>query len=262
MVFDQNGNVIKQFTGTAIQDPNCSAFMQDGSLFVANRLGGTAGGAGAVSKFDANDDYRFDFTTPGIASLMAVARDPNAMSSGIDDTLWVTSGGGDTGIYQFDQNGNLLTSILPADIDDGRPVVPQGIAFDSNGDFMVVSFLNEVIKFDDDGNYLMRFPTGPGTARSTAFQGCRTDVDTSQGCVPLGVDTANVSTGITETANTDIAKDNTVLPETEGTNNMTVSSTVSSSSGGGANDLLFLTFCFFVVIFRHLRVLKQHAWNA
>jgi len=170
MVFDESGNLVERFTGTALVDPNCAAFLGDGTLLVANRLGGTQGNAGAVSSFDSNNQFQFDFTTTGISSLMAVARDTNAMQSGLDDTVWVTSGGGGTGIYEFDQAGNLLTSLLPADIDDGRPIVPQGIAFDDQGNFVVVSHLNEVIKFDGEGNFLMRFPTGPGTARSTAFQ--------------------------------------------------------------------------------------------
>ena len=226
MVFSQAGTLLKRFTGSTLLDPNCSAFMDDGSLFVANRLGGTADNKGAVSKFDTNDNFLFDFSTPGIISVMAVARDPNAMPSGIDDTLWATSGGGDTGIYEFDQNGNLLTTLLPTDIDDGRPIVPQGIAFDGSGDFYVVSYQNEVIKFDSDGNYLMRFPTGSGTGRSTAFQGCRTDVDMSQTCVPLG---------------TDGASDVTNNPES------------TSSSGGGASNYVLLAFCFFIGLIRRAR---------
>lgn len=118
----------------------------------------------------------------------------------------------------------MLTTLLPADIDDGSPIVPQGIAFDDNGDFMVVSYMNEVIKFDGDGNYLTRFPTGSGTARSTAFQGCRTDVDISQGCVPLGVDIT--------------------------------SSDMKSRSGGGASNVFFLMFCFFAVMLRRTSKLK------
>jgi len=250
MVFSQNGDLQKQFTGLALQDPNCSAFMQDDSLFVANRLGGTMGRSGAVSKFDLNDDYLFDFTTSGIASLMALARDPNAMSSGIDDTLWATSGGGDTGIYEFDQNGNLLTTLLPTDIDDGSAIIPQGIAFDGNGDFIVVSYLNEVIKFDSDGNYLMRFPTGSGTARSTAFQGCRTDVDTSQGCVPLGVNTDDANTG---SNNNNQGSDNTSTPMSENIEIMTARTEITRSSGGGASGILFLTFSFFMAILRRAK---------
>jgi len=121
MVFDQSGNLQRRFTGTALNDPNCSAFMQDGSLFVANRVGGTFGTVGAVSVFDDSDSFQFDFTTDGISSLMAVARDPNDLPSDIDDTVWVTSGAGDNGIYEFDTSGNLLTTLLPADIDNAFP---------------------------------------------------------------------------------------------------------------------------------------------
>lgn len=186
MVFTQAGELQRRFSAPDLSDPNCSAFMADGSLFVSNRLGGSGGAVGSVSSFDAQENFLFDFTTTGIASLMAVARDPNVSAMNEDDTLWVTSGGGDTGIYEFDQSGNLLNTLLPADIDDGRSITPQGIAFDGNGDFYVVSFLNEVLKFDSDGNFITRFSTGDGTSRSTAFQGCRADVEDS--CVPLGVE--------------------------------------------------------------------------
>ncbi len=215
MVFDLEGNLQRRFSGTAFKDPNCSAFMQDGSFFVANRLGGSFGTTGAVSAFAANDDFLFDFTTDGIASVMAVARDTNNLSTDVDDTIWVTSGAVDSGIYEFDSNGNLLTSLLPAQIDDGRPIVPQGIAFDSEGSFYVVSYLNEVLKFDADGRFISRFPTGEGTARSTAFQGCQPSE--AGACVPFGTNVdGNAQT--TDTAGGD------------GTQGQT---TVSANGGGG-----------------------------
>jgi len=186
MVFDQQGSLQQRFTETNLQDPNCTAFMQDSSLFVANRLGGSSDSLGAVSRFDANDTFEFDFTTTGISSLMAIARDPNSDPAAFDDTIWVTSGGGDTGIYEFDPNGNLLTTRLPADIDGGTQLVPQGIAFSDDGHFFVISMLGEVLEFDGDGNFLSRFPTGSGTPRSTAFQGCESGTPDADLCVPLG----------------------------------------------------------------------------
>jgi DNA-binding beta-propeller fold protein YncE len=228
MVFNQAGELQRRFSGPDLSDPNCSAFMADGSLFVSNRLGGSGGVVGSVSSFDAQESFLFDFTTTGIASLMAVARDPNMSEMNEDDTLWVTSGGGDTGIYEFDQSGNLLNTLLPADIGDGRSITPQGIAFDSNGDFYVVSFLNEVLKFDSDGNFISRFPTGDGTSRSTAFQGCRADVEGS--CVPLGVEVSgeDADGGGTETEGTGDGTDADDAGEEEVTD---------SSSGGGALSL-------------------------
>ncbi|MFK7862086.1 MAG: hypothetical protein AB8B64_24985 [Granulosicoccus sp.] len=187
MVFDQTGTMQRRFTNDLLKDPNCTAFLADGSLLVANRLGGSTGSSGSVSKFDGGENFSFDFTAEGISSLMAVALDPNATSDRSDDTVWVTSGAGDNGIYEFDQSGNILTTMLPDDIDDGRPIVPQGIAFDDSGDFVVISNLNEVIKFDGDGNFLMRFPTGEGTARSTAYQSCQPDESGGNNCLPLGV---------------------------------------------------------------------------
>jgi len=233
MVFDESENLVERFTGTALVDPNCSAFLDDGTLLVANRLGGTHGGAGAVSSFDTNNRFQFDFTTTGISSLMAVARDTNAMQSGLDDTVWVTSGGGDTGIYEFDQAGNLLTSLLPADIDDGRPVVPQGIAFDDEGNFVVVSYLNEVIKFDGNGNFLMRYPTGPGTARSTAFQACESQPGANGECVALGSIVAALQT-------------NSDTDTSDSQGDVSMNEVAVSSGGGGAGGILFslLGLCF------------------
>lgn len=199
MVFNQSGALQRRFTNLSLEDPNCSAFLADGSLVVANRLGGSSGSIGAVSKFDNSENFSFDFTAAGISSLMAVARDSNATLSGTDDTLWVTSGGGNNGVYEFDQSGNILTTLLPADIDDGRSIVPQGIAFEDTGNFAVVSFLNEVVKFDGNGNFLMRFPTGAGTARSTAFQSCQPNENSSDECLPLGVVQSDLS-GTVESA--------------------------------------------------------------
>jgi len=226
MVFNQSGILQRRFSGPNLLDPNCSAFMQDGTLLVANRLGGSNGAVGAVASFDSQDNFLFDFTTSGIASLMAVARDPNTMPGGADDTLWATSGAGDTGIYEFDQSGNLLTTLLPEDIGDGSRIVPQGIAFDSAGDFYVVSFLNEVIKFDSNGNFITRFPTGDGTSRSTAFQGCEQVVDGV--CVPFG------STSVSAvSANNEGVVDTTAIgavPET------------GSGGGGGSIGLYSIIF--------------------
>jgi len=247
MVFDQAGNLQRRFTGLDLVDPNCSAFMPDGTLYVANRLGGTQGTFGAVSKFDNEESFLFDFTTSGIASLMAVARDPNLMASGIDDTLWATSGGGDTGIYEFDQNGNLLTTLLPNDIDDGRAIVPQGIAFDDAGDFVVVSFLNEVIKFDGDGNFLMRFPTGNGTARSTAFQACQPNSPDGE-CIAFGVDMtdSNSAAGDTEELTGGLNENaSAVIPASTG------------SSGGGAAGFSMLYLLLFIMLRQPVRQLRR-----
>lgn len=169
MVFDQDGELKRRFTQPGLIDPNCSAFMADGSLFVSNRLGGGMGIQGAVDKYDADDNYLFTFTTPGMVSVMAIARDPNRQGDE-DDTIWVTSGAGDRGIYEFDQEGNLLQSIFPDDLPDNT-ITPQGIAFDSEGNFTVASFLTNVIfQFDGDGNFLNSYPAGPGNTRSIAFQ--------------------------------------------------------------------------------------------
>jgi len=74
MVFDASENLVQRFSGEAFVDPNCAALLADGTLLVANRLGGTQGGVGAISSFNANNEFQFDFTTMGIASVMAVAR--------------------------------------------------------------------------------------------------------------------------------------------------------------------------------------------
>jgi outer membrane protein assembly factor BamB len=180
MVFDQQGNHLRTFTNPYLVDPNCSAFMADGTHFNSNRLGNTDsngvvdGIIGRVDKYDANDNFLFSFTTPGVFSLMAVARDPNGPGDE-DDTIWATSGGGDLGIYEFDQNGNLLTTILPDDLSDfngvlGSAIVPQGIAFDDEGNFTVASFSGGVYQFDGDGNHINSYDPGAGNSRSIAFE--------------------------------------------------------------------------------------------
>ncbi len=238
MVFDQSGVLQRRFTAPGLVDPNCSAFMADGSLMVANRLGGSHGGFGATNKFDNEERFLFDFTTPGITSQMAVARDPNTGNIDEDDTLWVTSGGGDTGIYEFDQNGNLLTTLLPADIDDGRRIIPQGIAFDGDGNFYVVSFLNEVLKFDSLGNFVQRFPTGDGTSRSMAFQGCQIGVD------GVCLSPSNISGVEAESA---LSTDSDLV-------------LASNNSGGGSSDLL-LFFLLSSCIVGRISVMKKPEHN-
>jgi len=180
MVFDQQGNFKRSFTRAGMVDPNCTAFFPDGSFYVSNRLGlvdgdGNADGIiGRVDKFDKNDNFVTSFTVQGMLSLMAVARDPNGPGPW-DDTVWATSGGGDRGIYEFDQDGNLLTTILPADLSDyngvsGAAIVPQGIAFDDNGNFTVASFSGGIYQFDGEGNHINSYDPGPGNSRSIAFR--------------------------------------------------------------------------------------------
>jgi len=176
MVFDQKGNHLRTFTNPYASDPNCSAFFPDGTHYNTNRLGirdsngDIDGVVGRVDKYSADDNFVTSFTTPGILSLMAVARDPNGPGDA-DDTLWATSGGGDRGIYEFDQDGNLLTTILPADLPDfgvpGASMVPQGISFDDQGNFTVISWFGGVFQFDGNGTLLNSFdPGGPGSRSS------------------------------------------------------------------------------------------------
>lgn len=185
MVFDQQGNLLRSFTRDGLVDPNCTAFFPDGSFYISNRLGtvdddGVSDGIfGRVDKFDANDQFLFSFNTAGMGSVMAVARDPNGPGDA-DDTVWVTSGGGTRGIYEFDQDGNLLQTILPADLpnvgDPASSIVPQGIAFDSSGNMTVVSWTGGVYQFDGDGDFLGAYdpdptiPSRPGKSRSMAFE--------------------------------------------------------------------------------------------
>ena len=184
MVFDQQGRFLRSFTRDGLVDPNCTAFFPDGSFYVTNRLGTIDGNGdsdgivGRVDKFDQNDEFLFSFNTPGMASVMAVARDPNGPGD-LDDTIWVTSGSGSRGIYEFDQNGNLLNTILPSSLANfgvpGNVIVPQGIAFDDNGSMTVVSWVGGVYQFDGEGNLLNSYdpdpsiPSTPGKSRSMAF---------------------------------------------------------------------------------------------
>ena len=184
MVFSHAGQFKREFTDTLFNDPNCSALMADGSLYVANRLGGSSG-RGALDKFGGGETLLFSSYEEGMTSLMAVARDPNGEGDD-DDTVRLTSGSGDRAIYEYDQNGNLLKTITSADINGGETITPQGIAFDDNGDFYVVSYASAIYKFNGNGDYLTQFPVGAGTARSIALQACQGDKNTT-GCTPLGV---------------------------------------------------------------------------
>lgn len=121
IVLDDRGNHLRSFSNPNAVDPNCSALLPNGALYVSNRLGlknasGVEDGVrGRIDVYTPRGDFQTSFTTTGINSLMAVARDPNGPGNG-DDTLWVTSGGGDRGIYEFNRNGELRTTILPADV--------------------------------------------------------------------------------------------------------------------------------------------------
>lgn len=198
LVFSDDGELQRRFGDPSLRDPNCSALLPDGTLFVANRLGGSTRSGGAVARFGSDERFAFDFTTDGLASTMAVARDPNVVSDTEDDTLWVTSGAGTLGIHEFDLSGNLLRSILPEDVPGGDDLVPQGIAFADDGHFVVVSLNEAVFEFDGEGNHVARFPTGAGRSRSTAFRRCdaacadRSEVDPSTGAT---ADPAAVGSG-------------------------------------------------------------------
>lgn len=172
LVLAEDGRRLRRYTDPSLRDPGCVAFLADGTLFVANRLGGSAESGGAVARFGASERFEFDFAAEGLASTMGVARDPNVAADALDDTLWVTSGGGRRGVHEFDRSGNLLRTVLPADVPGGEAMVPQGIAFADDGRFVVVSSENSVYEFDGDGGFLSRFPTGPGTSRSVAFRRC------------------------------------------------------------------------------------------
>lgn len=188
MVFNLDGVLLRKVTRNGLVDPNCLAFFPDGSYYVANRLGRVDaagivdGGIGRVDKFDKSDNFLFSFRVPGMTSTMAIARDPNGKSNR-DDTLWVTSGGGDRAIYEFSQNGELLKTIAPKDLPSfgvsGSAMVPQGIAFDSKGNMTVASWLGGIYQFDGDGRLLNsydsdpRLVSTPGKARSIAFRPAR-----------------------------------------------------------------------------------------
>lgn len=199
MVFGQDGQYLREFTDAMFADPNCLAVMPDESFFVTNRLWNSQG---SLDKFDGLERYKsrwFDHGTqgmPGMVSVMAVARDPNAVGDS-NDTVWVSSGGGSRALYEYDLMGNLLQTILPSNIKEDDNIIPQGIAFDDQGNFYVASMTNFVYKFDGEGNYLMRFSTGGGTSRSLAMQACKGNASTPR-CDVLG--TVNTSSASSESS--------------------------------------------------------------
>ena len=242
MVFSHAGEFKRAFTDTLFNDPNCSALMADGSLYIANRLGGSSG-RGALDKFGNDETLLFSTYEAGMASLMAVARDRNGDGND-DDTLWVTSGAGDRAIYEYDQNGNLLKTITSADINGGDAITPQGIAFDDNGDFYVVSYGSAVYKFNGNGDYLTKFPVGAGTARSIALRACQGSNSTA-GCEPLGLAAAASSASSSTNTNTSSSAN-------------PVSQPVVNSSGG-ATDLISLFLGILCLGgYRHFRAMAKH----
>ncbi|MFU8894877.1 MAG: hypothetical protein ACNA8J_00680 [Gammaproteobacteria bacterium] len=182
MVFSPNGKLLRRFSHPDLKDPNCSAFLPDGSYFVTNRL------QHRVDYFDAGDNFVTSFSyvladgSPGLLSTMAVARDPQK------GTIWATGGGGPRAIVEFDLDGNILTVIDQATLrdvtgDENLTITPQGIAFDENGNFTVASFDNQVFRFnndgeliwieDEDGTERYAYRTGTGNSRSIALEPVR-----------------------------------------------------------------------------------------
>lgn len=182
LVFSPNGTLQRRFSHSELVDPNCSAFLSDGSYFVTNRLNHR------VDYFDAEDNFvtSFSYTledgSPGLLSTMAVARDPSK------NTIWATGGGGPRAIVEFDLSGNILTVIDQAKLreitgDEELTIIPQGIAFDDEGTFTVASFDNQIFRFDNAGNLIWfedengierySYKTGVGNSRSIAFEPAR-----------------------------------------------------------------------------------------
>ena len=96
---------------------------------------------------------------------------------------------------------------------------------------------------------MMRFPTGTGTARSTAFQGCQPQAGSTGDCVPFGASSSenaiDISIDMDATGDTD---GSTGEPSEIDNSNLSSTSDITDSSGGGAFgfSLLWLTviLCF------------------
>lgn len=68
----------------------------------------------------------------------------------------------------------ILRSVLPADLPDfgvpGSAIVPQGIAFDSDGNMTAASFSGGIYQFDGEGVLQNSYDPGAGNSRSIAFK--------------------------------------------------------------------------------------------
>jgi len=112
-----------------------------------------------ILKFDANENFLFEFTGGGLLSPMSIARNTN-------DVLYI-SGGSSNNIVKFDTFGNMLGVITHPDLP-----VPQGIAFDDRGHFFSSSFSqNKIVEFDENDNYVQTITAGNlQVPRSIAFE--------------------------------------------------------------------------------------------
>ncbi|MBI4604001.1 MAG: hypothetical protein HY721_18755 [Planctomycetes bacterium] len=157
----------RRFTAEGLRGPNCIAFARSGAIYVASQL------TNEVFRFDLDGAFERKLTGGGLASPMGIAL--------YGDELYVTGGASHT-VAVFDLDGGFLRNIQGGPSD---PVIngPQGIAFDSEGNFAVSSYYTgKVGLYSRDGTPLKVFEeSGVRTARSVAFLGDPPEVEFIRG---------------------------------------------------------------------------------
>lgn len=147
----------RKMTASGLRGPNCIAFAATGDMYVASQS------TSEVFRFTADGAFKEKFTGGGLSSAMGIAI--------LDQELYVT-GGGSHSIVVFDLEGTYLRKIQGS---SSEPVIngPQGIAFDSRGDFAVSSFYTgKTGLYSPEGALRHELaPSGVQLARSVAFLG-------------------------------------------------------------------------------------------
>lgn len=148
---------VRAITANGLRGPNCIAFGAAGDFYVASQI------TSEVFRFAPDGTATGRFTGGGLSSAMGIAL--------LGEELHVT-GGSSHSVVVFDLAGKHLRTIQGS---SANPVLsaPQGIAFDSDGNFAVSSFsTGNVGLYSRDGMLLRQFEaSGVKTARSVAFLG-------------------------------------------------------------------------------------------
>jgi DNA-binding beta-propeller fold protein YncE len=122
-----------------------------------------------IQKFDNDGNYLMQWPT-------ARAGSPGSTVVDKDGNVFVSFFGSDDGnLQKYDPQGNLITSWGSTGSGDGQFAGRiEDIAMDQDGNLYVTdSFNHRIQKFDGDGNFLLKFGSGPGTEGHGTFTNTR-----------------------------------------------------------------------------------------
>jgi DNA-binding beta-propeller fold protein YncE len=122
-----------------------------------------------IQKFDNDGNYLMQWPTARAGSPGSTVVDKNG-------NVFVSFFGSDDGnLQKYDPQGNLITSWGSTGSGDGQFAGRiEDIAMDQDGNLYVTdSFNHRIQKFDGDGNFLLKFGSGPGTEGHGTFTNTR-----------------------------------------------------------------------------------------